>query len=198
VFTARFEQLTFTTTLHFYIIYSFPLLLSRSLLQLTINTSTTNPPSIPSYRSVSYYNDDVSAAAKPTSCCTHAKAWIRQLHHLTSHQSPRRTRKRPLRTLHPPKHDHVPIDLLRQCPQRPLGKLRDQDRQLVRLGPRAYGRRGHRIPGDGYTKEIASQEEENDVSYTCRIYVVAERMLDVQTRNLALQAVYERTHKPFK
>jgi hypothetical protein len=49
-----------------------------------------------------------------------------------------------------------------------------------------------------YTKEIASQEEENDVSYTCRIYVVAERMLDVQTRNLALQAVYERTHKPFK
>jgi hypothetical protein len=48
-----------------------------------------------------------------------------------------------------------------------------------------------------YTKETASQEEENDVSYTCRIYVVAERMLDVQTRNLALQAVYERTHKPF-
>jgi hypothetical protein len=47
-----------------------------------------------------------------------------------------------------------------------------------------------------YTKHVASQEdeedEEDDLSHICCIYAVAEQMLDVQTRNLVLQAMYER------
>jgi hypothetical protein len=48
-----------------------------------------------------------------------------------------------------------------------------------------------------YTKHVASQEENNDFTYICKTYVVAEQMLDIKTQNLALQALYERQRKPF-
>jgi hypothetical protein len=49
-----------------------------------------------------------------------------------------------------------------------------------------------------YTKQVAAQEDKkSEFTYICALYAAAEQMLDVQTRNLALQAMYERTRKPY-
>ncbi|KAF1839594.1 hypothetical protein BDW02DRAFT_456902, partial [Decorospora gaudefroyi] len=42
-----------------------------------------------------------------------------------------------------------------------------------------------------YTNKLATRGDDANYGYLCNVYIVAEQLLDVQTRNLALQAIYE-------